>query len=927
MTRRLPMVVLATVIMLSFSGETVAQYKARPVVDSLNPSSGSPGTQVTISGKNFGPEYKIYYNGVELKPVAVSTTQIVVKIPANAVQGRFTLRGPIHQVVSPQVFWVVQSSVAPIVTSITPSYGPPGTVVAIVGKHFSAKAHENAVTVGGVPLQVRAANATRIDAVVPLNAKTGNITVQVYNAGQATSQQSFTVLAELKIDSVTPQAGPPGTKVTFKGSGFSPKKKNNTVTLADVKCKILRANSHELLVQIPAKGAQSGRFGLEVKGVGKIEHSVVFPVAYPPQVNGFSPASGRAGTEATIQGSHFSSNPRGIQVLLTGQACQVLAVSDDEIRVRIPRVAVSGPFEVVIDKMGSAASKKVFEVWAPLAVTRMEPLYGLPGTEIKIWGTGFKSDPSAHTLIIGNKSVKIDRLENGALIFKIPEDAPDGQVVLRLEVKDRGASMIAMPLTIMHSPMITDFSPKRGPAGTVVTITGNYFGTNVNHIRVMMGTQIVQASAVTPTMIRLTIPQGVASAPFSVATKRRGEARTKKSFETFIPVHLTNFLPSMGFAGQVVNLFGNGFETVAKRNKVTLNGQKVQVLEASATRLKVKLSKKSQTGRFRVEVPTRGFSESPLVFNIVDKLEVKTFVPVKGIPGTYVKIKGRGFQNKGLRGYIGQKPIGVRIDSPTQVTVAIPAGSMDGPFVFTAPGAGRAASTSKFRVMTPLTITGFQPTQGYPGTKVSIYGTGFDLRPRKSKVVFGNQALAIEPGSSENMLVVTIPKGAQEGSFKVSVKEKGQSESENVFMVYAPAAAAPPAAVAPVAPQPQPVAAVPQPVGTPVQPAPGPAPAAQPPPASMDELMGIDASAAPKIEFLDPPEGPIGETIMIGGSGFGEDMNSVKAWIGKAPAVVVGVVPDMVMIEVPGNVRRGKIRIKIGNAPTVSSKDLFKVTE
>jgi hypothetical protein len=95
----------------------------------------------------------------------------------------------------------------------------------------------------------------------------------------------------------------------------------------------------------------------------------------------------------------------------------------------------------------------------------------------------------------------------------------------------------------------------------------------------------------------------------------------------------------------------------------------------------------------------------------------------------------------------------------------------------------------------------------------------------------------------------------------------------------------------------------------------------------MDNLLGLDASALPIITSFDPTSAPVGETAMITGTNFGEDMASVKAWVGDVPAEVIGVVPDMIMITVPSGVKRGKIRLKIGSQPQVTSKDFFQVTE
>jgi hypothetical protein len=93
----------------------------------------------------------------------------------------------------------------------------------------------------------------------------------------------------------------------------------------------------------------------------------------------------------------------------------------------------------------------------------------------------------------------------------------------------------------------------------------------------------------------------------------------------------------------------------------------------------------------------------------------------------------------------------------------------------------------------------------------------------------------------------------------------------------------------------------------------------------MDDLLGVKEQA--KITSIEPTEAMVADVITIYGSGFGEDVSVVKAWIGQVPAPVVGVVPDMIMVEVPSGVRRGAVKVKVGDNVMVKSKDLITVTE
>ncbi|MBS1557950.1 MAG: VCBS repeat-containing protein [Bacteroidetes bacterium] len=65
-----------------------------PVITSFTPTSGLPGTTVTINGSNFNPsatQNTIYFNGIKGKVVTASATQLTVTTPAKAAYGLITV--------------------------------------------------------------------------------------------------------------------------------------------------------------------------------------------------------------------------------------------------------------------------------------------------------------------------------------------------------------------------------------------------------------------------------------------------------------------------------------------------------------------------------------------------------------------------------------------------------------------------------------------------------------------------------------------------------------------------------------------------------------------------------------------------------------------------------------------------------------------
>ncbi len=58
-----------------------------PAISSLNPTSGSVGASVTITGTNFGTSGTVAFNGTTATPTSWSATSIVTPVPANATTG------------------------------------------------------------------------------------------------------------------------------------------------------------------------------------------------------------------------------------------------------------------------------------------------------------------------------------------------------------------------------------------------------------------------------------------------------------------------------------------------------------------------------------------------------------------------------------------------------------------------------------------------------------------------------------------------------------------------------------------------------------------------------------------------------------------------------------------------------------------------
>jgi hypothetical protein len=164
--------------------------QAAPVVTGFAPTSGSPGTSVTVNGSGFTGASSVKFNGTAATFTVNSDAQVTATVPAGATSGPITVTTAAGTGTSSGSFTVTAVAAAPSISSISPTSGPVGSVVAINGSNLTG-----ATSVrfgGGVSASFTVASASRINATVPSGARSGSITVTT-SGGSATSSQSFRV--------------------------------------------------------------------------------------------------------------------------------------------------------------------------------------------------------------------------------------------------------------------------------------------------------------------------------------------------------------------------------------------------------------------------------------------------------------------------------------------------------------------------------------------------------------------------------------------------------------------------------------------------------------------------------------------------------------------------------------------------------------
>ena len=163
-----------------------------PTIAGFNPTSGSAGTSVVITGTHFTGATDVLFNGLTVGAghyTVNSDAQITATVPSGASTGLITVVAPGGSATSTQPFMVSSSSGIPTVTSFSPTSGPVGTMVSITGTNFTGV---TAVKFNGVKSVFTVNSPTSITATVPGGATTGKIAVK-NAAGTGKSPSKFTV--------------------------------------------------------------------------------------------------------------------------------------------------------------------------------------------------------------------------------------------------------------------------------------------------------------------------------------------------------------------------------------------------------------------------------------------------------------------------------------------------------------------------------------------------------------------------------------------------------------------------------------------------------------------------------------------------------------------------------------------------------------
>lgn len=230
-----------------------------PFITELSATGAATGETIIITGQNFGAtiaENTVEFNGVVAEITEASETELTVIVPAEATTGTLTVE-VLGQIGTLEVF-----TIAPEISSFEPLKGAANEEIIISGTNFNPVAVNNNVTFNGVLAEVVSATTTSLTVLVPPEASTGKIAVEIEQL-LVVSETDFAPVPS--IESFSPDTAAPNVEVVLNGANFSAVPEENTVSFNGTLAVVTESTETTITVVVP-EGSDSGPITVEVNG-------------------------------------------------------------------------------------------------------------------------------------------------------------------------------------------------------------------------------------------------------------------------------------------------------------------------------------------------------------------------------------------------------------------------------------------------------------------------------------------------------------------------------------------------------------------------------------------------------------------------------------------------------------------------------------
>jgi len=469
-----------------------------------------------------------------------------------------------HLIYGNEVTFISLGSEAPKISEITPTTGNMGDSVVIKGKNFSSKPEKNLVHFGQVEAAVFAASSDQLIVRVPESFDVASVPVSVSVYGNIAEASQHFQLSPPVITGFSPTEGYSGTYFQVTGNNFV--SGHTKLFLGEKEIEIQSITSQRISTYLPF-GLKSGENTVKVTVFDQPTIAKNTFYNFSPEITSISPLNVAFGDTLTISGSGFLEQSWNEYVYIGDYYCQIISTSKSQLKVIVPDELYNIQNYVSVSVNGYSAQFDNPITLKPPVITSISPTKGPSGSLVTINGKNFNNYYWKNAVYFSNYSASINSVSRTQLVVTVPGGI-SGISDVKVEVASQTSELpAAFEVTL---PEISDFSPKKGTKGTVVTIDGANFTSNAS---VYIGSAQCEIISVTDTQLQVRIASDVYENSGSVALNIGGTTVYGPEAFTFVWVRKSSpwyygRMFTIGFSYNSKGYLGLGYDYT---NQVDLN--------------------------------------------------------------------------------------------------------------------------------------------------------------------------------------------------------------------------------------------------------------------------------------------------------------------------------------------------------------------
>jgi uncharacterized repeat protein (TIGR03803 family)/YD repeat-containing protein len=297
---------------------------------------------------------------------------------------------------------------------------------------------------------------------------------------------------------------------------------------------------------------------------------------------------------------------------------------------------------------------------------------------------------------------------------------------------------------------LTDYTPKSGIVGAVITITGTAFSNPTVSFNGIPAT----VSSSTDTSLTVAVPTGATNGPLTITVG--GQTLTAGTFNVLADPNafsVADFTPKSAAVGNSLTITGTGFINPT----VTINGVSAPVTVSSVTSITVTVPTGVTSGPVIVTVNGQAQTVGNFtVANPVPTFAITDFTPKSALVGSSVTITGTGFSNPSVA--FNGIPVTVTNSTATSITATVPARATTGPLTVTVGGQSQTAGTfTAVTVTVAPTLTTYSLPTAQPGDTITLTGSNFDTSSPTANTVTVGGIEAQVTAVTANQITFVVP--------------------------------------------------------------------------------------------------------------------------------------------------------------------------